>query len=39
MDRGGGDALGIQVATPHSVASRGPHIGTDGTSSVVKSTC
>lgn len=39
MDRGGGDALGIQVAIPHSVASGGPHIGTDGTSSGVESKC
>lgn len=37
MDRvgGGGDALGIQVAIPHPVASGGPHLGTDGTFSVV----
>lgn len=36
MDRGGrGDALGIPVAISHPVVSEGPHIGTDGTFSVV----
>lgn len=36
MDRGRrGDALGIPFAIPHSVVSGEPHIGTDGTFSVV----
>lgn len=37
MDRGGGegDALGIQVAIPHPVASGRPQTGTDGTFSAV----
>lgn len=35
MGRGKGDALGTKVAIPHPVTSREPHIGTDGTFSVV----